>query len=109
MKQAVLTARKSNPTFTFASDGVHPNAAGQVAIAGPLAKAWGLRLMEDGTPDYAQGKRVLELVTKRQEILKHAWLTKTGHLRPGIPEGLPIDGASTQAEEIAAQLKSVVQ
>jgi hypothetical protein len=30
-------------------------------------------------------------------------------LRPGIPEGLPIDGASTQAEEIAAQLKSVVQ
>jgi lysophospholipase L1-like esterase len=109
MKQTVLTARKSNPTFTFASDGVHPNAAGQVAIAGPLAKAWGLYLKEDGTPDHAEGKRVLELVTQRQEILKHAWLTKTVHLRPGIPAGLPIDEAQGQAAQIAAQLKSIVQ
>jgi lysophospholipase L1-like esterase len=108
MKQAVLEARKTNPTFTFASDGVHPNAAGQVVIAGPLAKAWGLRIQDDGSPDHAQGKKILALVAKRQEILKHAWLTKTKHVRPGIPAGQPIDAAAAQAEEIANQLGSLL-
>jgi len=108
MKQAVLEARKTNPTFTFAGDGVHPNAAGQVVIAGPLAKAWGLRIQDDGSPDHAQGKKILALVAKRQEILKHAWLTKTKHVRPGIPAGQPIDAAAAQAEEIANQLVSLV-
>jgi lysophospholipase L1-like esterase len=108
MKQAVLEARKTNPTFTFASDGVHPNAAGQVVIAGPLAKAWGLRIQDDGSPDHAQGKKILALVAKRQDILKHAWLTKTKHVRPGIPEGLPIDVAQAQAGEIAKELATLV-
>jgi lysophospholipase L1-like esterase len=108
MKQAVLEARKTNPTFTFASDGVHPNAAGQVVIAGPLAKAWGLRIQDDGSPDHAQGKKILALVAKRQDILKHAWLTKTKHVRPGIPAGQPIDAAAAQAEEIANQLGSLL-
>jgi hypothetical protein len=108
MKQAVLAARKSNPTFTFAADGVHPNAAGQVVIAGPLAKAWGLRIKDDGSPDHAEGKKILALTAKRQEILKHAWLTKTKHVRPGIVEGLPLDAAQTQASEIEAQLKKLL-
>lgn len=108
MKQAVLDARKTDPTFTFASDGVHPNAAGQVIIAGPLAKAWGLRIKDDGSPDHAEGKKILALIAKRQEILKHAWLTKTKHVRPGIPEGLPIDVAQAQAGEIAKELATLV-
>ena len=108
MKQAVLEVRKSEPTFTFASDGVHPNAAGQVIIAGPLAKAWGLRIKDDGSPDHSEGKQILALVAKRQEILKHAWLTKTKHIRPGIPEGLPLDAAQTQAGEIAKELATLV-
>lgn len=101
MKQAVLDARRSNPTFTFAGDGVHPNAAGQVVIAGPLAEAWGLRIQNDGTPEHIHGKKILEWVTQRQEILKHAWLTRTGHVRPGIPDGLPLDSAQAKAAEIA--------
>ena len=108
MKQAVLEARKTNPTFTFAGDGVHPNAAGQVVIAGPLATAWGLRIKEDGSPDHSNGRMILDLVTKRQEILKHAWLSKTKHIRPGIAEGLPIDAAQGQAAEIETQLKKLL-
>lgn len=108
MKQAVLAARNSNPNFTFAADGVHPNAAGQVVIAGPLASAWGLRIQDDGSPDHRAGKKIFELVTKRQEILKHAWLTNTKHVRPGIAEGLPLDAAQTQASEIEAQLKKLL-
>ena len=103
MKQAVLEARKTNPTFVFAGDGVHPNAAGQVVIARPLAETWGLRIQEDGSPEHVHGQKIVEWVAQRQEILKHAWLTRTGHLRPGIPEGLPLDAAQTKAAELREQ------
>jgi lysophospholipase L1-like esterase len=108
MKQAVLEARTSNSNFTFAGDGVHPNAEGQVVIAGPLAKAWGLRLKADGSPDHPEGKKIFEQIAKRQEILKHAWLTKTQHVRPGIAEGLPLDAAQRQAAEIATQIHKLM-
>lgn len=108
MKQAVLEARTSNSNFTFAGDGVHPNAEGQVVIAGPLAKAWGLRLKADGSPDHPEGKKIFEQMAKRQEILKHAWLTKTQHVRPGIAEGLPLDAAQRQAAEIATQIHKLM-
>jgi lysophospholipase L1-like esterase len=35
MKSAVMKARESNPNFTLASDGVHPNASGQAIVAKP--------------------------------------------------------------------------
>lgn len=108
MKKAVLAARKSDPNFTFASDGVHPNIAGQVVIAGPLASAWQLRLSKEGLPDHPNGAEILEKVSKRQEIFKHAWLTKTGHLRPGIPEGLPLEQAQTQADALAEEIRSLL-
>lgn len=108
MKQAVLEARKSNPEFTFASDGVHPNAAGQAVIAQPLAKAWGLRLTHDALPDHPEAKKIFDLVSKRQEVLKHAWLTQTRHLRPGIPAGLPVAEAQAQATALGGQLNEIL-
>lgn len=108
MKEAVLAQRQSNPNFTFANDGVHPNAAGQVVIGGPLAKAWGLSLKSDGLPSHPEAKKIFDLVAKRQMLLKQAWLSSTGHLRPGIPQGLPIEAARSQANELDAQIAAIV-
>jgi len=55
MKQAVLDRRKTDPQFTFASDGVHPNEEGQAVVAGPLAGEWGLQLDDQGNPQVPQG------------------------------------------------------
>lgn len=52
MKSAVMKARESNPNFTLASDGVHPNAAGQAIVAKPLAEHWGLSLDAEGLPKH---------------------------------------------------------
>jgi hypothetical protein len=109
MKSAVVQARATDPQFTFASDGVHPNAAGQAVIARPLAEAWGLKLLDNGLPDHPEAQMIFEAVSKKQEGLKHAWLTKTGHQRPGIPEGIPIDVAKRLAEQSDALIRLMVK
>jgi hypothetical protein len=108
MKSAVAEQRQRDPNFTFAGDGVHPNAAGQAVIAVPLATAWGLKLDRNGLPEHPQAQALLDLITKKQEILKHAWLSAARHTRPGIAEGLPIDIAQSKAAELETQARALL-
>lgn len=48
---------------------------------------------------------VLEGVRRRQQLLRDAWLTETGHRRPGLPTGLPIETARERASAIDAELR----
>ena len=91
MKSAVEKARQGDPNFTFASDGVHPNALGQAIVAKPLAQYWGLDLDARGLPSHAKAAELIDLVANRQNKLKLSWLTITKHTRPGIPAGQSLD------------------
>jgi hypothetical protein len=44
MKQSILERRKECPGFTFAADGVYPNAEGHRVTAQAVAKAWDLQM-----------------------------------------------------------------
>lgn len=102
MRSAVLKQRESNPAFTFAGDGVHPNFEGQLVIAQPLATYWKVDLGVIQKSD--KGKRLLELVSQKQNLLKLSWLSATKHVRPGIPAGLPLDEAAKETEKINQQI-----
>ena len=108
MKDAVQRERKSDPNFTFANDGVHPNAAGQLIVAEPLAAAWGLKLNGSRLPNSSQAESILKLVAQKQQVLKLAWLTATRHVRPGIAAGLPIEEAQAKAAELDKQARALV-
>ena len=113
MRRAVVERRESDPDFTFAADGVHPNEAGQAVIAGVLARHWGLDLGESDTGIDAEERRGLRvavgrLVAERQALLKHAWLTRTGHLRPGLPAGLEWEQAQSAADEMQQRIARLV-
>jgi lysophospholipase L1-like esterase len=114
MKQAVLDRRKTTPEFTFAADGVHPNEEGQAVVAGPLARDWGLQLDDQGNPQVPQGKsidanRLFQLVAQKQRLLQLAWLSSTGHLRPGIPEGVSLQQANEEALQIDQQIAQMTR
>ena len=109
MKQALLEKRVADPAFTFANDGVHPNAAGQAVLAGPLAAAWGLKLDAEGLPQHPKAKEVLKLVREKQKTLKLAWLTATKHLRPGIAAGLPLEEAQATAAKLDAEARTLAK
>ena len=109
MKQALSAKRKESPNFTFAGDGVHPNAEGQAVLAGPLAAAWGLKLNADGLPSHPKAKEILSLVREKQKTLKLAWLTATKHVRPGIAAGLPLEEANAKAAKLDQEARALVK
>ncbi len=109
MKSAVLQRRTQQPDFTFAKDGVHPNAAGQAVMTGPLAQAWGLKLDDNGMPIHPKGEEIFKLVSQKQQVLKYAWLTATKHVRPGIPAGLPIAEAEAKAKEFDDKIRELLK
>jgi pimeloyl-ACP methyl ester carboxylesterase/lysophospholipase L1-like esterase len=63
-------------------------------------------------PLLGSNQRALELfklVTRRQRLLTDAWLTETGHQRPGMAKGLPIEEATKQATELGKQIRELSQ
>ena len=109
MNQALAEKRKTNPQFTFARDGVHPSAEGQLIIAKVLLDAWGLKVKADGTPDHANGTEILAKIQSKQAILRAAWLSHVGHKRPGIKSGLPLDEALKQADVLDAAARKLAK
>ena len=109
MKAAVMQRRAERPDFTFAKDGVHPNAEGQAVMTGPLATAWGLKLDEKGMPVHPKGEEIFKLVSQKQQVLKYAWLSATKHVRPGIPAGLPVAEAEAKAKELDEKIRELVK
>lgn len=95
--------RKSEPDFTVAPDGIHPNEDGHRWIASAILKAWGLKEEIKVPGD------LLQAMARRNSLLHDAYLTEVGHLRPGVPVGLPVDQARAQAAEIDQQVTAALQ
>ena len=109
MKSEVAKRRTEDPNFTFAGDGVHPNAAGQAIIASPLAAYWGLNLDPNGLPTHPKAKEIFQKVSEKQNLLKLSWLSATKHIRPGIPDGLPLEQSAEQAKLIDEQIDALLK
>lgn len=115
MSAALDAARKGDPAFTFAKDHVHPNDAGHVVIGDALLQAIDpagfagfSRLLASDWPTSPAGKEVATAIRKRRSILSNAWLTETGHLRPGMARGLPLSEAQTQAAGLEQQIRAAL-
>jgi lysophospholipase L1-like esterase len=97
--------------FALAPDGVHPGEVGHWLMARQLL----LYLGEKEVARYPDvkaalaarpnGGEVLKLVGERQALLKDAWLTATGHRRPGMKTGLPLPEAREKAAHLARELQ----
>ena len=112
MKQFLARERGRDPDYRLASDGVHANATGHWIIAGEILRHWGVPAAEIARAEggeqalsaFPHGLDVLKRVQQKQRLLKNAWLSATGHKRPGMKEGLPLDEARTQADAIDAEI-----
>jgi lysophospholipase L1-like esterase len=116
MQRYLSGKRRSDRSFRLADDGVHINAAGHWLIAREILLHWGIPAREVPNTVTAeqvlgtrpQGPEVLRLVQRRQELLKDASLTSTGHRRPGMNKGLPIEEAQQQAQEIEGKIRNLM-
>lgn len=109
MMSALDAHRSQNPEFSFSRDGVHPGDEGHAVMAGPILELWGLHLTSEGSIDHPKGKEILQRVLKKQDLLHHAWLSETGHKRPGVKPGLPLEEAELEAAKLDAEARALAK
>lgn len=115
MNRFLAGQRREHPEFVLAGDGVHANTQGNWLIAREILRYLGAPKNITAADDSSEllklnknGPEILKLVQRRQRLLKDSWLTETGHVRPGMNKGKPLDEAQKQADEINAQMQSLI-
>ncbi|WP_232475707.1 SGNH/GDSL hydrolase family protein [Sphingobacterium sp. G1-14] len=98
--------------FKLAADGVHPGELGHWLMAKeivqhlmpdfPIESAW-----DDNLRSQPKLRQLYTLVLKRQTMMKDAWLTYTGHKRPGLSKGIPVEDASKAYAVIQDEIKAL--
>jgi pimeloyl-ACP methyl ester carboxylesterase/lysophospholipase L1-like esterase len=63
----------------------------------------------DNLPAQKRAQELLKVVRERQRLLKDAWLTEVGHLRPGMKQGLPLATAMAQAAALTERIETLRQ
>jgi uncharacterized protein VirK/YbjX len=115
MNHFLAERRKTEPAFFLAGDGVHPNEMGQWIIAREILLHWGakdLAAVENAQAMlsiHPNGRALLKLIQQRQRWMKDAWLTSTGHQRPGMTKGLPLAQAQVKAADIGKQIRELAR
>lgn len=114
MTRYVAERRKADPRFALAGDGVHPNELGHWLMAQQILTQLGAADVAEfkdaaamASAAGANGPQILKLVRQREDMMKDAWLTATGHKRPGVRRGLPLDEAKAKAAKIDKQIRDL--
>ena len=113
MNRVLVERRKADPKFFLAADGVHAGELGHWIMAKQLLLHLGAKDLAatesaaDMVGQHPQGALILKLVQQKQRALKDAWLTETGHQRPGMSKGLPLAEAQAKAAKLETQIRSL--
>jgi pimeloyl-ACP methyl ester carboxylesterase len=78
-------------------------------MARPLLAEWGLEVDDAGLPAHPNGAAIFEQVKQKQLLLRDAWLTATGHKRPGVKAGLPLAEAQAKAAVLDAEARRLAR
>ena len=115
MNRALAERRAADPKFFLAGDGVHPGELGHWIMARQILLHLGAKDLANVTSatdmvsSYPNGAQILKLVQQQQRVLKEAWLSDTGHQRPGMAKGLPLTEAQTKAAELDTQIRALAK
>ena len=115
MSRVLSERRKTDPKFYLAGDGVHAGELGHWIIAKQILLHFGAKDLgaSESTAEmvarHPQGAPILKLVQQKQRTLKDAWLTDTGHKRPGMSKGLPLGEAQIKAASLEAQIRTLAK
>ena len=101
ISEYTATRRKEDPEYAMSKDGVHMNEEGHRIMAHTILRAVNVEPVEVPAA-------VLKKVHERQMLLHHAWLTHTGHTRPGVVAGRPLAEAEAGAKELDAEIAALI-
>lgn len=99
LSRQIRAAKEKSPRFMYAPDGVHPGPEGHLMIARSVWPAIASFLNLSPNVRFAEGD-AFNKILERHNLFKLAWLSETGHKRPGIPAGVPIAELPRIAEDV---------
>ncbi|MDF0692787.1 SGNH/GDSL hydrolase family protein [Aquirufa ecclesiirivi] len=114
MQDFQTTQQKTDPNFTLAKDGVHPGDLGHWIMAQQILRYLGQKnilqfsSITDALSPIKDPNAFYQLVVKRHNLMKDAWLSSTGHLRPEMKKGLPLMEALVLSLEIDKQIEALL-
>jgi lysophospholipase L1-like esterase len=115
IKNFLVEARKQDPNFTFSNDGVHFDKHGHTLLGNVILESLGYKKLELPASQNAEGaeaskqQSVLKLVRNRRSVQHLAWLSEVGHLRPGIPAGLPLEKAAATTAAVSKKIEAALK
>jgi lysophospholipase L1-like esterase len=115
MSRALEAERAADAAFTFQQDGVHPGDAGHWFMARRLIQYFGGSedAFDAATPEAMvkalnADPAILPLLRNRMVCLRGAWLSHTGHKRPGLPAGLPLEKAREEVRTVSRKIAALL-
>ncbi|AWB68408.1 hypothetical protein C2869_19240 [Saccharobesus litoralis] len=113
MQNKLDTQRQLEPSYRLQTDGIHLNDAGAWLWSQTLFEFLGFsqaaqsaNVREMLKPYYRQPDQVVKLHKQKMRLQRDAWLNTTGHLRPNLPIGLPLQQAQQQVLLLNQQIDS---
>jgi lysophospholipase L1-like esterase len=113
MKTYLENQIQKDTAFALAADGVHPGKTGHWLMSKEILlyleekNIAAAENITDALADVPNGDKILPLISQRQMIMKDAWLTSTGHQRPGMKTGLLLREAKTKAKKIQKEINAL--
>ncbi|MCZ2474829.1 SGNH/GDSL hydrolase family protein [Aquirufa ecclesiirivi] len=114
MQDFQTAQQKTDPNFSLAKDGVHPGELGHWIMAQYILTYLGQKnilqfpSIRDALSPIKDPNTFYQLVVKRHNLMKDAWLSSTGHLRPEMKKGLPLMEALALSLEIDKQIEALL-
>jgi lysophospholipase L1-like esterase len=119
MKKFLEAHRKTDSKFNLngfalAPDGIHPGETGHWIMARQILVYLGFKNVGrspgiiESLPGLNEPGKYVEMITKRQTLLRDAWLTATKHKRPGLPAGLPLNEAEVKASDLMKEIERML-
>jgi lysophospholipase L1-like esterase len=112
MTNKVAQMRTTHPDFTYQGDAVHPNKEGHWVMTQPILAWFGdqksaeCKSPQEMVTRLGSDPKIYNLISERSQILRNALLTETGHKRPGVKKGLPMDQAEQKASDLSKAINS---
>jgi lysophospholipase L1-like esterase len=110
MNHELAVRRNVAAEFTFSKDGIHPDRLGHAVMARAILSAWKFPAAFAEAPIKWASEpedELLRLIHTRRKLLTDAWLTATGHQRPGMIVGAPLAEATAEAVALDKNIREL--
>jgi lysophospholipase L1-like esterase len=104
--------RETNPTFSYSSDGIHPNAVGHLLMARTILNALGVPMDAnnlDAELNKIQADPLFPLVAKHRQTRSDGWLAYVGYTRDKTVKSDSIESTEKTAADLQQQIDQLRQ